>query len=238
MPPLYEVRPNLWIYELTAPGIVVRAAVVTGEKRAVVWDTLTLPSEAAPLAQAIGGKSYYVVYSHADWDHAWGTAGIGGDRLAVIGHDECLRRFGDDAPRTLQRMQMADLGKWESVRLVPPNLTFTSRLALDLGGLTLELHHTPGHTADSIVGWIPEWGVLLGGDAIETPLPVVNNAHLLEGWLAALEAWQGQERLERAISSHGSLEGARKPRSNGRVSARLDRRPTIQAAAKTRRLLS
>lgn len=207
MPQLQEIRPNLWICELTAPPVAVRSVLVKGDKYAVVWDTLTLPEEAAPLARVIGDMPYYVVYSHGDWDHAWGTAGLGEGRLGVIGHAECLRRFGDDAPRKLQRMQMEAPGNWESVRLVPPDMAFASRLSLDLGALTLQLHHVPGHTSDSIVGWIPEWGVLLGGDAIETPLPVVNNAQLLAGWLAALESWQMRENLERSIASHGSLDG-------------------------------
>lgn len=207
MPRLEEFRPNLWICELEAPPLMVRAAVVKGAKRAVVWDSLTLPDESAPLADAIGGKPYFVVYSHGDYDHAWGTAGLGDGRLGVVAHSECLRRFGDDVPRTLQRMQMAEFGKWDSVRLVPPNITFSTGLALDLGDLTLELHHLPGHTADSIVGWIPEWGVLLGGDAIETPLPVVNNAHLLEAWLDALASWQDNDSLKYCIPSHGSAAG-------------------------------
>lgn len=204
MPRLEEFRPNLWIYELEAPPVAVRAAVVKGEKRAVVWDTLTRPEEAAPLADAIDGKPYYAVYSHGDYDHAWGTAGLGNGRLGVVAHAECLRRFGDDAPRTLQRLQTAEFGKWDSVRLVPPNITFRTRLALDLGNLTLELHHLPGHTADCIVGWIPEWGVLLGGDAIETPLPVVNKAKLLDAWLKKLDAWQENDSLEYCIPSHGA----------------------------------
>ncbi len=207
MPQLQEIRPNLWICEISSASVQVRTVLVRGEKRAVVWDSLTRPGDTAPLVETLAGKPYYVVYSHGDWDHVWGIAGLTVGRLGVIGHEDCLRRFGDDVPRTLQRMRMAERGKWETVRLVPPNIVFTSRLSLDLGGLTLDLHHIPGHTADSIVGWIPEWGVLLGGDAIETPLPVVNNAHLLEGWLAALESWQQLDFLERSIPSHGSLEG-------------------------------
>ena len=58
-----------------------------------------------------------------------------------------------------------------------------------------------------MLGWIPERGVLLGGDAIETPLPVVNSAQLLPGWLDALAAWQGNDSLEYAIPSHGSASG-------------------------------
>ncbi|MCY3574729.1 MAG: MBL fold metallo-hydrolase [Chloroflexi bacterium] len=204
---LQEFCANLWIYELETPSFVVRAAVVLGEERAVVWDTLSLPEEAAPLVDVLDGKPYYVVYSHGDYDHAWGTAGLGEKRLAVVAHAECLRRFGDDVPRALQRMQMAEPSQWDNVRLIPPNITFASCLSLDLGGLTLELHHCPGHTADSLVGWIPERGLLLGGDAIETPLPVVNDAQLLPGWLDALTAWQANDRLDYAIPSHGSATG-------------------------------
>lgn len=184
-----------------------RAQLIIGEKRAVVWDSLTRPGDVAGMVEAIGAKPYYVIYSHADWDHVWGTGGFAAGRLGVIGHDECLGRFSDDVPRVLQRMQLEQLGAWDCVRLVPPNISFTSQLSLDLGGLTLELHHTPGHTADCIIGWIPEWGVFLGGDVIETPLPVVNNAHLVPVWLAALESWQQEDGLQLAIPSHGSPAG-------------------------------
>ncbi len=204
---LQEIIPNLWIIDATSAHVQTRAALVMGEQRAVVWDSLTRPEDIAPLVELIGDKPYFLVYSHADWDHIWGSAGLPDGRLGVIGHSDCLRRFSDDVPRTLQRMQQADLGEWLSVRLVAPNITFPWRLSLDLGGVTLDLHHLPGHTADCIIGWIPEWGVLLGGDAIETPLPVVNNARLLGGWLAALESLQGLDRLTRAIPSHGSLAG-------------------------------
>ena len=207
MSQLQEIRPNLWIYETSSPDVQVRAALVVGEARAVVWDSLTQPADAAAFMGKIGGKPCYVVYSHADWDHCWGTAGLSDGRLVVIGHADCRRRFGDDVPRTLQRMRLSALGKWDTVSLIPPNITFTSQLSLDLGGVSLDLHHIPGHTTDSIVGWIPQWGVLLGGDAIETPLPVVNNAHLIDGWLLALESWQGQPGLIRAIPSHGSVDG-------------------------------
>lgn len=204
---LREIRPNLWICESSSSEIQVRSVLVVGEKRAVVWDTLTQPEDVAPLAEVIDKKPYYLIYSHADWDHVWGSAGFAEDQLGVIGHSKCHRRFGDDVPRALQRMQLAQPGKWESVRLIPPNLSFTSALSLDLGGITLELYHLPGHTWDSIVGWIAAWGLLLGGDAIETPLPVVNHARLVEGWLKALETWQRVETLSRSIPSHGSLDG-------------------------------
>lgn len=207
MPHVQEIRQNLWVYEAAVSGISVRGALIMGERYAAVWDSLTHPSDVAPLSEVMGDKPFYLAYSHADWDHCWGTSGFEQAPTAIIGHAECRRRFDDDVPETLRRMQLADMGHWEAVRLIPPNFTFNTSLSLDLGGVTLEFRHLPGHTPDCIIGWIPEWGVLLGGDTFETPLPVVNEADAIQDWLTALEAWAARDDLLQTIPSHGSCSG-------------------------------
>lgn len=207
MPHLQEIRQNLWLYEVEYPDFSVRGALVMGERYAAVWDSLAHPSDVIALSDVLGDKPFHLVYSHADWDHCWGTSGFTRAPAAIVGHAECRRRFDDDVPATLSRMQLAEAGRWEKVRLVPPNLSFSTTLSLDLGGLTLELRHLPGHAPDCIVGWIPEWSLLLGGDAIETPLPVVNHAEDIDSWLAGLEAWAARDDLLQTIPSHGSYSG-------------------------------
>ncbi len=204
-----EIIPNLWLHEAVAAGVGARAAALVGERRAVFWDTLSRPRDISALAPILGDKPFYVVYSHADWDHCWGTSGFRRPPLAIVGHEECRRRFEFEVPQTLDSMQAADPEAWNQVRLMPPDFTFSTRMNLDLGAVTLELHHLPGHTTDCIVGWIPEWGVMLGGDAIETPLPVLNakSEPLLGAWLSALEAWASKPGLKRSIPSHGSTSG-------------------------------
>ena len=204
---LIEFLPNLWLYEAVSAEISVRGAVVAGDRLAVVWDTLTHPRDVAALAAVLDDQPFHVVYSHADWDHCWGTSGFSRKPLSVIGHEDCRRRFADDVPQTLRDMQHAQPSLWHDVRLVPPDITFRTRMFLDLGGVTLELRHLPGHTRDCIVGWLPEWGVLLGGDAIETPLPVVNSQAQLDEWLAALKGWAGMPELGRSIPAHGATSG-------------------------------
>ncbi len=202
-----EIRPNLWLYEAAASGIQVRGAVIIGERYAAVWDSLARPADVARLSDLLGEKPFTLVYSHADWDHCWGTCGFARAPLCIIAHAECRRRFNDDVRTTLRRMQNADPEQWGDVVLVPPNLSFSASLNLDLGGVTLELRHLPGHTRDCIVGWLPEWGALLGGDAIETPLPVINSGDNIGGWLARLEAWAARDDLILSIPSHGSCDG-------------------------------
>ncbi len=207
MPELRELRTNFWLHEATVSGISVRGAVIIGERFSAVWDSLSHPTDVAALSDVLGEKPYYLVYSHADWDHCWGTAGLARQPLAVAAHFACRRRFDQELPEALNRVQMAEPGQWGAVRLVPPNLMFNTALTLDLGGLTLELHHLPGHTEDSIVGWIPQWGILLGGDAIETPLPVVNSASGIDDWLARLESWAARPDVWQTVSSHGAYDG-------------------------------
>lgn len=184
----------------------VRAAVLLGNTGAVVWDTLAHPAQMAPVSDLVGGRSTTVVYSHADWDHAWGTSGLGRVEQ-VVAHEAALRRFATDVADELAVRQASDDRVWDAVRLVPPTRTFVEDLTLDLGGLTLELHALPGHTVDSIVGLVPERGVLFAGDAVETPLPFVNDAAAVAGWGRALEGWLDDARVETVIPSHGPVGG-------------------------------
>jgi hypothetical protein len=130
-----------------------------------------------------------VVYSHGDWDHVWGTGGIGRRWEEVVAHEECGSRFVEEIPGTLAERRASAPGEYDGVTLVPPTHTFREQLDLDLGGVTLELHSLPGHTPDTIVGVLPEWGILLGGDAVEDPLPYLNAGVFLEEWAEGLEGW-------------------------------------------------
>ena len=207
MLPLREIRPNLWLYEASRSGIAVRGALIIGEQYAAVWDSLAHPGDVAVLADALGDKPYYLIYSHADWDHCWGSSGFTRPPINIIAHAACRRRFDDDVPATLRKMQLEQADHWDAVELRAPNLSFTKSLNLDLGGVELELRHLPGHTSDCIVGWLPQWSTLLGGDAIETPLPVVNSADGLGAWLARLESWAALPELSLTIPAHGNCLG-------------------------------
>ena len=201
-----QLRPNLWLTELNLDDFDVRGAVIVGENRVMVWDTLSHPRDMHPVRLLAGDKPIDVVYSHADWDHCWGTAGLYAD--AIIGHEACAKRFqnGEVAARLAEK-KVEEPEQWDAVRLVAPTLTFTQLLTVDLGGVVVELHHLPGHTEDCLVAWIPQWGVLLAGDTIETPLPYFNveSAKLLPQWISALEGWGSTARMNVVVPAHGEV---------------------------------
>lgn len=187
-------------------GFDVRSAVLPGDAGTVVWDTLAHPDQMAPARALVRARPSTVVYSHADWDHAWGTCGLA-DVEEVVAHEASLARFKSDVPEELARRRASDGPVWDAVRLIAPTRTFAASLTLEMGSTTLELHALAGHTPDSIVGFVPDWGVLLAGDAVETPLPVVNDPRSVGGWISGLEAWMADSRVKVVVPSHGPVGG-------------------------------
>lgn len=200
---MQEFSPGLWLTDVHLDEFDVRGAVIVGSQRAVVWDTLSHPRDMQPVHPLLQDRYTMVVYTHADWDHVWGTTGL--RYHEIIAHDKCRERFFNDVPFELHEKKASQPGMWDEVILVPPMMTFSVQMTLDLGDVTLELHHLPGHTLDCIVGFIPEWGVLLAGDTVETPLPVVNADTPLDQWISALERWEKDSRVKTMIPAHGDI---------------------------------
>ncbi len=88
--------------------------------------------------------------------------------------------------------------------LTAPTLTFSDRLRLEGGDLTLELFPTPGHTPDHIAAWIPELKVCLAVDAVERPIPMVwsDDPADLAALIASLRAIKALG-AEHVVLAHG-----------------------------------
>lgn len=198
---------GVWFTEVALREYSVRGVLLSGERQAFVWDTLSHPRDMAAFLPLITGRALTVAYSHADWDHIWGTGGLPHRGAVVLGHRSCLARFGDDAPTTLEEMRATEPGAWDAVELIAPNRVFDDEAGLDLGGMTVALSHLPGHTRDCCVAFVPEHGLLLIGDAAESPFPVLPPRCLIEQWIAGLKRWECDERVRRVVPAHGAIGG-------------------------------
>jgi glyoxylase-like metal-dependent hydrolase (beta-lactamase superfamily II) len=198
---------RIWLLQVPLEDYDVRGAFVLGDRCAAVWDTLSRPRDMRAFVPLIGARDLVIVYSHADWDHIWGTAGLPYRRARIIAHDRARDRFGTDVPVVLAEKRAAEPGMWDDVAIVPPGESFEREMAIDLGGLTLELRHLPGHTPDCIVGFIAERGLLLAGDTVETPCPAVPADSPLDEWIAQLARWASDERVRSVVPAHGEISG-------------------------------
>ena len=67
---------SVYITEQTFDGMTVRGTLVIGSQRALIFDTLVFPQKTKELLTLCLDRKLIVVYSHADWDHVWGTCGL------------------------------------------------------------------------------------------------------------------------------------------------------------------
>jgi alkyl sulfatase BDS1-like metallo-beta-lactamase superfamily hydrolase len=113
----------------------------------------------------------------------------GHPRAQVVGHVDVAPRFARYR-RTLgynsvinQRQFQAPGLQWPSdYRL--PDLTYTDRVDLDVGGLGLELHHARGETDDHTWVWVPDRRVLCTGDLFIWAVPNAGNPQKVQRYAA------------------------------------------------------
>jgi cyclase len=142
------------------------------------------------------GRIVHLVNTEPHPDHIRGNAYFPG--VEVIGQAGMPRRYAAMIPM----MTGAELGETlrevdpDSVWLFnhpdyppnPPTRTFDDRLVLELGGLEIQLLHTPGHTAPQTAVYLPSEGVVFTGD---------NVFHKCKTFIQEADPWQWLATLDR-----------------------------------------
>jgi glyoxylase-like metal-dependent hydrolase (beta-lactamase superfamily II) len=178
-------------------GMQVDAYVLLGEHSVVLLDTLLCPNDVAVILDAIRPtqnlRHLFCVNSHADFDHSWGNAFFADHHVPIVAHEACRARLLSPEAKAELSAYQARSPLFQRVSLVAPTLTFGSTWTLYDPAWTLQLLHARGHSPDHLVAWLPELRILLAFDALESPLPSMENAaemfSTLE-YLATLDAAQ------------------------------------------------
>src|SRR5579859_760045 len=161
-------------------GMEVDAYIVITERYAVIFDTLLCPEDSAAMmhlvAEQILGRQILVVNSHADWDHCWGNKYFTGMHAApIIAHHHGLTRMQSKEASVNLEDFMKRYAVFRNVELIAPTITFNEKLSIHGGDLTIELLPAPGHHPDHIAAWMPQLRLLLAFDAVEKPIPCLEN---------------------------------------------------------------
>ncbi len=225
---LRELTPAIWLAERPLDtDLMVCAAIVFGETVSAVVDTLIRPEDMMPVREMLAerGRPILVVNTHADWDHTWGNAAF--PDTPIIAHRLCRAAMLTEGKRTLEEKQATEPERFRGVTIVPPTITFSAFMDIDLGGLTLSIHHLPGHTADEAVVHIPEAGVLLAGDAAEWPIPTTDVGPL-GPWADALRRWALRDDVRTVVPSHGPVSDGQLLRDNAQYLDALVTDPDVR----------
>lgn len=135
------------------------------------------------------------VFTHGHVDHVMGLGPFEEEGpLRVVAHEAVPARF-ERYRRTagyngcINARQFGFPVDWPT-EYRAPDLTYASSLALDVGGVRLELEHARGETDDATWVWLPERRVLCAGDLFIWATPNAGNPQKVqryaEDWAAAL----------------------------------------------------
>ena len=172
-----------WLTPDSATDRPVLGAII-GDNGALIVDAGNSTAHASLLLEALPAqaKPAYVVLTHWHWDHVFGAIAF---EAPIIAHTETRRIVAemvhlDWSDAALDRrvaegteiafcrdMIKAELPDRARLQLKAPDLSFDSRIELDLGGITCEVRHVGGdHSSDSSVVHVRGDNVLFLGDCL------------------------------------------------------------------------
>ena len=134
-----------------------------------------------------GGRLHSAVFSHGHIDHVFGvgvweqeSAERGWPAPTVFAHEALPRRFDRYVltagyNQTVNRRQFGFRDLVWPTEYRYPDVTYTDRLELDVGGTRFLLHHEKGETDDHTVTWQPDRRVLCCGDLFIWASPNAGN---------------------------------------------------------------
>ncbi|HEV7158251.1 MAG TPA: alkyl sulfatase dimerization domain-containing protein [Caulobacteraceae bacterium] len=170
-----------------------------------------------------------IVYTHGHVDHVGGAGAFiadaeakGRPRPRFAGHENIARRFDrynltDGYNRIINERQFGQFRRagygvdGGARRFLPasspkPDTTYSHTLALDVGGLTVELNHARGETDDHTWAWIPTHKAICAGDFFIWNFPNAGNPQKAQRypleWAAAMRAMAAQG-AELFLPAHG-----------------------------------
>lgn len=161
-------------------------AAIIGTRRTLLLDAGNSPAHAQLFREKLEKRGIrqpdIVALTHWHWDHSFGTEAWG---VPVIAHAETGRMLAalsgvewsessleklvrdgtiNEGSANHIRLEYGDPGQ---IRFVAPDILFTDRMTIDLGGMVCELIHVGGdHSEDSCILYVREDQVLFLGDAL------------------------------------------------------------------------
>ncbi len=169
------------------------AFVVTGEG-VVVIDALGSPALAQELITEIGRVTpqpiRHVIVTHYHADHIYGLQAFKAVGANIVAHQAGRDYLGSDTARLRLLASQQELFPWidGATHVLPADRWLSEpQTVLRVGAFDFQIHHAgPAHTAEDLVVFVPQRGVLFAGDLVfRGRIPYVGQADSQQ-WIASL----------------------------------------------------
>lgn len=216
---LSKISDNVYAYvgsadDSAANNFGANAGVIIGDEAVLVVDTLISDRKAKAFIEDIRALTdkpiRFVVNSHFHADHSYGNCAFAAQGATIISHSNSksiMQKWSQpvldkaDAYMGLSKDEMA------GTEIVFPQLTFSEKLEVDLGGVQVELGYVAhSHTKGSIFAYVPAQKVLFAGDILFTDYYPNMGASNVDGWVQTIDYLLGLD-VEKIVPGHGPLSG-------------------------------
>jgi glyoxylase-like metal-dependent hydrolase (beta-lactamase superfamily II) len=179
--PPHDIAPNVYVVPDGRVPLVPNVGIVVGEREALVIDTGLGPANGRRVlqkARSLTDKPLVLTITHFHPEHGFG-ANVFADAGARIVYNRTQQYELDEKGKSYLDMFRtfgeAVAEQLEGVEFVEPDELYDEHVTLDLGGIAVELlHFGLAHTRGDQVVFLPEEGVLFGGDLLENRIfPIV-----------------------------------------------------------------
>ncbi len=164
-------------------GFDVTSTIISSGRQAVVFDTLCYPEDTASLVAVLKTERLDVTMLVDTHWHADHVAGNDLFNAHTLSQKQCPGLMSTKLVEQVKGTMLAE------AKLRLPTETFEERYEFQLGNKHIVLSHTPGHTPDSLVGYLPAERILIAGDTV-MELPFVGYGDS-ESLIRSLRAVQG-----------------------------------------------
>ena len=184
-------------------------SIIVGDDGVILVDSPHRPTDAIAWNETVSGfgPTRFVVNTDHHPDHTIGNFWQGGD---VVAHRGTRDRLLNDAPTDeylrdlFARIDPDAVAMVDTYTVRVPNVVFTQELDLHVGDVSLELTFRPGHTANSLLAWLPQDGVIFTGDIVcEAGLPSFQDSRL-SNWFDAIDAVAAYD-FQYLVPGHGEV---------------------------------
>jgi len=208
-----SVAENVYV-ELINPGC--NVGIITTPKGAVIVDTPLLSRQAAVITGGLRTENRepvrFIVLTHPHGDHIHGTGLFDEDALVIGNRFACeyMKKYDPSEVRAWAKswnwQNQDEVEEMASARIKLPDIVFENDLALDLGGVEIQVVPLPGHQPGVVGVFVPEVRVLITGDALFSEHHPYMGEGNLQVWLDSLEKMKALK-PDFIIPGHGPVCG-------------------------------
>lgn len=182
---------------------------VVGSEGVALIDAPHLPSDALAwghFAKSLGDVRFLINSDHHP-DHTIGNRFLPG---AIIAHAGTRARLETDPPTMqylldlLERLDPGNSRLLEGYTVRLASILVENTMKLSLGDVVLELRALRGHTANNVLTYLAEDGIIFTGDVVcEAGLPSFQDSHVYD-WFDALDIVESYD-FEHLVPGHGTV---------------------------------